>query len=164
MAREVHVYFGGADRRLYLDARDAIEIKRRLGKKPRRVLDEDLACEIVGADGKATGKISAYEVDLHSLAVVLQLAISHIPGTNKRDETLTYDVVLDWISEYIETETVLTLVQAVADELHISGVMGLALDIEALKKRIADASAAVGTIAEEAEGKERTRSEESPKT
>ena len=160
MAREVSIYFGGAERVLYLDARDAIEIKKRLGKKPRRVLDEDLACEIL-KDGKGSGTISAYEVDLHSLVVVLQLAISHVRGTSKRDDAITYDVVLDWLTEYLETSNVLKLIEAVADELHLSGVMGLSIDFEALKKRIADAAAASATPAapplEDPEGKDQTR-------
>lgn len=131
MARQVKVQFGGAERVLHLDARDAIEIKKTLGKNPKRVLDEDIAPEVIDENGKGTGKVNAYGVDAHALVIVLWLAIrKRFEGAKYlgNDPTITYEVVVDWISEYLESNSILKLVSALEDAMYISGMMGVPID------------------------------------
>jgi hypothetical protein len=143
MAREVKVQFGGAERVLHFDARDGIEIKKKLGKKPKRVLDEDLlmGIESKAADGTTRTFVSAYEVDLYSLAVVLWHGITHDlsdPTGRKRIKDVTEDVVIDWLSEYMETQSVLPLAKAIEDAFYLSGVMGNPIDFEEAKRKLAE--------------------------
>lgn len=136
MAREIRTpHFGGREWPLRYTGPDGVEIKRRLGKKPRQAMDEDLL-------PIQDGSVYAANVDIHTLATLLELGISHDPadvsGRKKLvidNQEITYAVVLDWLTEYMATASLLPLAKKVQEALYLSGVMGAPLDLEEVRKR-----------------------------
>lgn len=145
MARTVTVQFGGAERELVYTMRDAIEIKKLLGKRPRRVVDEDLIVALPG-----TTVADAGAVDAAALAVVLWCGISHEKDDpRKRIPEITQDVVVDWLTEHAPTEPLLELAAKVQDALYLSGILGLPLDLhEVMRQREAAAAEAAALAAQ----------------
>jgi hypothetical protein len=116
MAREVFVTLGGEERRLMFDAaRSAIEIEKRLGKAPVRVLDDDLRPGNSEGGGFSTT----------ALVFLLWLGLRH------ENKTLKEDTVIDWVSAAYRENLYRLLCAQVRDAMALSGVCGFTLDWDA---------------------------------
>lgn len=131
MAREVYVNLGGQERRLMFDAaRAAMEIEKRLGKRPIHVADKDLLPKEEDASFSVT-----------ALTFVLWLGLRH------GDRRLTEDQVTQWVSDVFVSNGELggfRLCALARDALLLSGACGWSYDQQAQKDEEAEGQDGAG--------------------
>lgn len=118
MAREIYVEIGGKERRLKYTTREGIELKRRFGKTPKRLLHEDIA---PSENGRPTA-----DFDPEVVVAALYMGLRHELGRKDTEAT-----VEQWFDVACKAGVAIHVVNQIVDAVMLDGITGQSIDFEA---------------------------------